>query len=356
MRKGNPKGIHTWDDLLKPGIEVLTPNPFTSGGAKWNILAAYGASRRWQGPQKGLAYLRELITKHVTVQDKSGREALQDFTVRQRRRPHLLRERGDHRPAEGPAGRLRDPGPDDPDREPDRRGLEVQAPRAGQGVPGLRALVRRPSRSSPTGATARSTRRCCERTRRSSPNPQRPVHHPTTSAGGAKVNDAFFDPDKGSWPRSRRTRGSPLPSENSSPHVPPHALPRVAAGGAGRARAGRRDAVAQPHRPDPARGRRRPLDRRRPRHFWAAVSSRQAVAALKLRCGRRWSSRPQRRGRDADRLGAGPRPVPRQGGVNALIDLPFALPTIVAGLILLALVGPTQPVRRPRHLRATLAS
>ena len=80
VRKGNPKNIHTWDDLLKPGIKVLTPNPFTSGAAKWNILAAYGAkSGGGEDPQKGLSYLRELITKHVTVQDKSGREALQDF-------------------------------------------------------------------------------------------------------------------------------------------------------------------------------------------------------------------------------------------------------------------------------------
>jgi sulfate transport system substrate-binding protein len=81
VRKGNPKGIHTWDDLLKPGIKVLTPNPFTSGAAKWNIMAAYGAkSGGGEDPKAGLAYLRELITKHVVAQDKSGREALQDFT------------------------------------------------------------------------------------------------------------------------------------------------------------------------------------------------------------------------------------------------------------------------------------
>jgi sulfate/thiosulfate transport system substrate-binding protein len=81
VRKGNPKGIHTWDDLLEPGIDVLTPNPFTSGAAKWNIMAAYGAkSDGGRNPQAGLAYLRELITGHVKVQDKSGREALQDFS------------------------------------------------------------------------------------------------------------------------------------------------------------------------------------------------------------------------------------------------------------------------------------
>jgi sulfate/thiosulfate-binding protein len=81
VRKGNPKNIRTWDDLLKPGIKVLTPNPFTSGAAKWNLLAAYGAkSKGGKDPRAGLDYLKELITKHVKVQDKSGREALQDFT------------------------------------------------------------------------------------------------------------------------------------------------------------------------------------------------------------------------------------------------------------------------------------
>jgi sulfate/thiosulfate transport system substrate-binding protein len=72
VRKGNPKHIKTWDDLLKPGVQVVTPNPFSSGSAKWNMMAAVGA--------KGLPYLKELITKHVKVQPKSGREALQTFT------------------------------------------------------------------------------------------------------------------------------------------------------------------------------------------------------------------------------------------------------------------------------------
>ena len=81
VRKGNPKHIKTWDDLLKPGVQVLTPNPFTSGAAKWNLLAGYGAkSDAGKNPQAGLDYLTELLTKHVKVQDKSGREALQTFT------------------------------------------------------------------------------------------------------------------------------------------------------------------------------------------------------------------------------------------------------------------------------------
>jgi sulfate/thiosulfate transport system substrate-binding protein len=80
VREGNPKNIKTWDDLLEPGIEVLTPNPFSSGAAKWNLLAGYGqASDGGKNPQAGLDYVRELITEHVKVQDKSGREALQNF-------------------------------------------------------------------------------------------------------------------------------------------------------------------------------------------------------------------------------------------------------------------------------------
>jgi sulfate transport system substrate-binding protein len=72
VRKGNPKNIRTWADLIKPGVKVLTPNPFTSGAAKWNLLAALGAN--------DLGYVRTLLTKNVVVQDKSGREALQNFT------------------------------------------------------------------------------------------------------------------------------------------------------------------------------------------------------------------------------------------------------------------------------------
>ncbi len=80
VRPGNPKNIRTWDDLLKPGVEVLTPNPFTSGAAKWNLLAAYGqASDGGRNPEAGLAYVEKLIKEHVKVQDKSGREALQTF-------------------------------------------------------------------------------------------------------------------------------------------------------------------------------------------------------------------------------------------------------------------------------------
>ena len=79
VKKGNPKGIRTWDDLLKPGIEVITPNPFTSGAARWNILAGYGAkSAVGKNDTAGIDYLKTLFS-HVPVQDDSGRKALQTF-------------------------------------------------------------------------------------------------------------------------------------------------------------------------------------------------------------------------------------------------------------------------------------
>jgi sulfate/thiosulfate transport system substrate-binding protein len=80
VRKGNPKHIRTWDDLVKPGVDVISPNPFTSGGAKWNISAAYGAQlEQGKTPAQALDYLSRLF-KNVSVLDKSAREALQTFS------------------------------------------------------------------------------------------------------------------------------------------------------------------------------------------------------------------------------------------------------------------------------------
>ena len=60
VRKGNPDDIQTWDDLLKPGVEVVTPNPFTSGGARWNIMAAYGAQiKQGKSKEEAVAYLND---------------------------------------------------------------------------------------------------------------------------------------------------------------------------------------------------------------------------------------------------------------------------------------------------------
>jgi sulfate/thiosulfate transport system substrate-binding protein len=80
VRKGNPKGIKDWDDLVTGDVEVLEPNPFTSGGAKWNIMAAYGAQlEKGRTPEQAKEYLAKLFEK-VPVLDKSARESLQTFS------------------------------------------------------------------------------------------------------------------------------------------------------------------------------------------------------------------------------------------------------------------------------------
>jgi len=79
VRKGNPKHITGWSDLVKPGVQVLTPNPFTSGAARWNVLGAYGAQLK-EGKTEAQAeeYVKQLF--HNTVsQDSSARNALQTF-------------------------------------------------------------------------------------------------------------------------------------------------------------------------------------------------------------------------------------------------------------------------------------
>jgi sulfate/thiosulfate-binding protein len=79
VRDGNPKHIKGWGDLVKPGIQVITPNPFTSGGARWNVMAAYGAQRRaGKTDKQAIAYLYKLF-KHVPVQPDSARAALSIF-------------------------------------------------------------------------------------------------------------------------------------------------------------------------------------------------------------------------------------------------------------------------------------
>jgi len=81
VRKGNPKHIAGWDDLVKPGIDVITPNPSTSGSARWNILAGYGAQlKEGKTPEEALSYVHTLLTKNVSVQDSSASAALQTFT------------------------------------------------------------------------------------------------------------------------------------------------------------------------------------------------------------------------------------------------------------------------------------
>jgi sulfate/thiosulfate-binding protein len=85
VRPGNPKGIRNWDDLTQPGLQILTPDPAQSGGARWNIVAAYGAAMRGEVPgyeannPADAQRLLEGIFKNVTVLDKSANDSLKNF-------------------------------------------------------------------------------------------------------------------------------------------------------------------------------------------------------------------------------------------------------------------------------------
>src|ERR1700749_499504 len=82
VRKGNPKGIKDWDDLVKPGLGVITPNPKTSGGARWNYLAAWGhALKQGKTPEQAKQFVAD-IYKNVPVLDTGARGSTVTFAER----------------------------------------------------------------------------------------------------------------------------------------------------------------------------------------------------------------------------------------------------------------------------------
>jgi sulfate transport system substrate-binding protein len=82
VRHTNPKNIRDWDDLIRPGVSVITPNPKTSGGARWNYLAAWGyAQRKYGSPQKAKLFLAKLF-RNVPVLDSGARGATTTFVER----------------------------------------------------------------------------------------------------------------------------------------------------------------------------------------------------------------------------------------------------------------------------------
>lgn len=84
VRKGNPKGIKDWGDLVKPGVQVITPNPKTSGGARWNYLAAWGyALKQSNGDKEKARLFIQDLYKHVPVLDSGARGATTTFVERE---------------------------------------------------------------------------------------------------------------------------------------------------------------------------------------------------------------------------------------------------------------------------------
>src|SRR5437763_8534502 len=79
VRNGNPKHIKGWNDLIRPGVQVVTPNPFSSGSAKWNVMAAYEAQRHLGKSDKQATDFVQKLFGHVASQDTSGRNATNTF-------------------------------------------------------------------------------------------------------------------------------------------------------------------------------------------------------------------------------------------------------------------------------------
>ena len=202
VRKGNPENIRGWDDLVREGVEVITPNPFTSGGARWNVMAAYGAKlKTGSSHEEAVEFLRRLFAQR----DRAGQERARvaaDVRRRQGRRPDRVRERGDPGAGEGPGSRLRDPRPDDPDREPGRGDEGRAAPRR----PTFSRTCgrRRPSACSARTATGRSSRAL----RPSSTFPSPPTLFTIEDVGGwDEVQERFFDREEGIFAEIQRELG-----------------------------------------------------------------------------------------------------------------------------------------------------
>ena len=82
VRRGNPKGIRDWNDLAKPGVAIVTPNPKTSGGARWNYLAAWGYAQRKEGSEAKAKEFVAALFKNVAVLDSGARGATTTFVER----------------------------------------------------------------------------------------------------------------------------------------------------------------------------------------------------------------------------------------------------------------------------------
>ncbi len=176
VRKGNPKGIKDWADLGKDGVEVVTPNPKTSGGARWNYLAAWGYALKQPGGNDETA--KDLVTKiykNTKVLDSGARGSTHHVRrARHRRRADRLGERGLSRDQGARSRQVRDRHADASRSSPSRRSrsstrTSTRRARARSPRPTSTTSTRRKARRSPARTSiARAMRRWPRSTRRSS--------------------------------------------------------------------------------------------------------------------------------------------------------------------------------------------
>ena len=212
VRDGNPKHIKGWDDLLKPGVQVVTPNPYSSGSAKWNILAAYGAQRRLgKTDAQATAYVQKLFS-HVVSQDTSGSNATNTFLSGKGDVLLTYESEAINARLNGQGHPVRDPAPDDADPAPDRGAPEEleQGPR--EQVHPVREVdagagALRPVRL-PAGR-ARSSRRSRPRSRSSRRGPGIFKIDDKIIGGWRQADKVWFDPNNGRMAKIERAVGGP---------------------------------------------------------------------------------------------------------------------------------------------------
>ena len=334
VRKGNPKKIRDWEDLVKPGVQVVTPNVQTSGGAKWNIMAAYGAQlRKKKTHAQAVVYLRNLY-KHIVSQDKSAREALQTFLAGRgdvllayENEAIFANQNNQELPYVIPKATIRIENPiavtatsqNKADRErvrplpPHDRGAEdLRAERLPAGRAGSREGLLVPG--SPAAVLDQVARRLGEG-RQPLLQPEQRDRDQDPARGRDELSTHAASPSR---PAAIARPGAMITQGLVTAYLTLIVLLPLAA------------VVWQSTKGE--------------RSFWDAVTDPQAVSALKLTLV-------------VSVLVALVNAVvgtliawvlvrdefPGKSVVNAVIDLPFALPTIVAGLTLLALYGPQGP-------------
>jgi sulfate ABC transporter permease protein CysT len=341
VRPGNPNEIASWDDPLADGVEVLTPNPLTSGGARWNIMAAWGALlEQGKTEDEAIEYLRQLFT-HVPVQDKSARESLATFAGG--KGDVLLGYENEVITAQQKGEQLEFVVPEQTIliENPVAVVTESANPRRRPSSLPSCAHPRR-SESSASMGIARSCPMC---SRRSTTRQYQQSLHPARSRRLADCDDEVLRSGlMASWLRYSSEALSP--SSSAAPGRAYAGLPRRELGCPARhSRSNHHGLLERDHCIIPLAAVLFRSTGEGWAGFWESVTSPQALAALRLSLVGSivvvvinavvgtviaWVLvRDDFAGKQA---------------VNALIDLPFALPTIVAGLTLIALYGSRSPL------------
>ena len=217
VRDGNPKGIHGWDDLVKEGVEVVTPNPFTSGGARWNVMAGYGAQlEQGKTEEQARDYLTDLF-HNVTVQDKSARESLTTFAAGKGDVLLAYENEAIFAKRQGQPFEYVVPDQTILIENPVAATKDASAAGKGSSTSSSRTRLRR---CSATRATARSRRPCS--TRSTSRRLLRSSRSPTSAAGTA-CSRSSSTARTATWPRCRRRSGSRPSSARASASSAPAA-------------------------------------------------------------------------------------------------------------------------------------